>query len=251
LKDTLKKIIWQGALNLGYEIHKADQNPRDFNKKDVKIINSVLAYTLTPKLRIHALMQAVKYVVNNNIPGTIVECGVWRGGSIMAAIKTLQSLGNSDKEFYLFDTFEGMTKPTNLDIDFQGRKASEELQHSSKDDQKSIWARVPMEQVQSSVYSTGYDVDKIHFVKGKVEETLPDKAPNTISLLRLDTDWYESTKHELIHLFPKLSRGGIIIIDDYGHFEGAKKAVDDYFSENKTPIFLNRIDESGIIGVKI
>ena len=92
---------------------------------------------------------------------------------------------------------------------------------------------------------------EFNFIKGKVENTLPEYAPKQIALLRLDTDWYESTKHELIHLFPRLVSGGVLIIDDYGYWIGAKKAVDEYFSQTKTKILLNRIDQTGRIAVKI
>ena len=97
----------------------------------------------------------------------------------------------------------------------------------------------------------GYNTEKLHFIKGKVENTLPEYAPKQISLLRLDTDWYESTKHELTHLFPRLVSGGVLILDDYGYWAGAKKAVDEYFSQNKTQILLNRIDQTGRIAIKI
>jgi hypothetical protein len=100
------------------------------------------------------------------------------------------------------------------------------------------------------MYETGYDREKISFVKGKVEETIPDNAPQSISLLRLDTDWYESTRHELIHLYPRLSHGGVIIIDDYGHWLGARKAVDEYIEQNNLCLLLNRLDYTGRIGVK-
>jgi O-methyltransferase len=80
---------------------------------------------------------------------------------------------------------------------------------------------------------------------------LPEFAPECISLLRLDTDWYESTRHELIHLFSRISKGGVIIIDDYGHWKGAREAVDEYIRENNIKILLNRIDYTGRIGVKI
>lgn len=89
------------------------------------------------------------------------------------------------------------------------------------------------------------------FVKGKVEDTVPEKAPDRISLLRLDTDWYESTYHGLLHLYPRLSVGGVLIIDDYGHWAGAKKAVDQYLNENHLKLLLNRIDDTGRIGVKL
>jgi hypothetical protein len=105
--------------------------------------------------------------------------------------------------------------------------------------------------VKQAVYSTGYNRDKFHFVQGMVEDTLPEKAPEQIALLRLDTDWYESTRHELIHLFPRLSRGGVLIIDDYGDWEGARKAVDEYIAQHNVAILLNRIDHTGRIGVKL
>jgi O-methyltransferase len=86
---------------------------------------------------------------------------------------------------------------------------------------------------------------------GKVEDTFPKDTPDKIAILRLDTDWYESTRHELIHLYPKLSIGGVLIIDDYGHWEGARKAVDEYINDNTLRILLNRIDYTGRIAVKM
>jgi hypothetical protein len=206
---------------------------------------------MTSRERIYALIQAVRYVVQHNIPGDIVECGVWRGGSMMAVAKTLVSLNHFDRELYLFDTFEGMSKPTEVDVYYDGRKASDRFKQAAINDTSSDWSYIPLEEVKRALYSTGYDHKKIHFVKGMVEETIPNNAPDTISILRLDTDWYESTKHELTHLFPRLSRKGIIIIDDYGHWEGARKATDEYILQNNLCIFLNRIDSTGRIGIKI
>ena len=101
------------------------------------------------------------------------------------------------------------------------------------------------------MYSTGYDKSKIHLVKGKVEETIPKTLPERIALLRLDTDWYASTKHEMLHLFPRLVPGGVLILDDYGSWLGARKAVDEYIAENKVKIFLCRVDNSGRVAVKL
>ena len=84
-----------------------------------------------------------------------------------------------------------------------------------------------------------------------MEDTIPKKAPQMISLLRLDTDWYESTRHELIHLFPRIAPFGVIIIDDYGHWQGVREAVDEYIRENNIKILLNRVDYTGRIGVVI
>ena len=112
------------------------------------------------------------------------------------------------------------------------------------------WSFSPIEETRRNVLSTGYSPDRVHFVKGPVEQTIPANAPETIALLRLDTDFYESTRHELIHLFPRLVPGGVLIIDDYGHWEGARQAVDEYFKENKIRMLLNRVDYTGRIGVK-
>jgi hypothetical protein len=100
------------------------------------------------------------------------------------------------------------------------------------------------------VYDTGYDPAQIVFVKGKVEETLPDAAPSEIALLRLDTDWYESTCHEMIHLYPRLVHGGVLIIDDYGHWQDARRTVDEYISENKLRLGLQRIDHTTRVAIR-
>ena len=96
-----------------------------------------------------------------------------------------------------------------------------------------------------------YNPKLIHYVKGKVETTIPEQAPKQISLLRLDTDWYASTKHELENLFPRLSPGGILIIDDYGDWQGARKAVDEYVANHAPSLFLSRLDYTGRISVKL
>jgi hypothetical protein len=104
--------------------------------------------------------------------------------------------------------------------------------------------------VKRNMALTGIESDQMIFVKGKVEDTIPNTIPEQIALLRLDTDWYESTKHELIHLYPKLIKKGILIIDDYGHWKGCKEAVDEYFAQHKIHLMLNRIDYTGRLAVK-
>ena len=248
MNDLVKKTIQRLAHICGYEI--TQEIPTDFDDEDVQIINSVKPYTMTNAERIFSLIQSVRYVVKNNIPGDIVECGVWRGGSMMATAKTLLQLNNKEKQLYLFDTFEGMTKPEKIDVSQSNLIASEEFNNTKVDSDSSTWCRASLEDVKSNLFSIGYDKEKIHFIKGKVENTLPSDEIKTISILRLDTDWYKSTKHELIHLFPKISKGGVLIIDDYGFWQGAKKAVDEYISENNIQILLNRIDNTGRIAVK-
>jgi hypothetical protein len=217
--------------------------PPDFESSDIEIIRAVEPYTMTSTERIHALVHAVRHIVRNRIAGDMVECGVWKGGSVMAMALTLLQLGERDRSLYLFDTFSGMTAPSDVDVDYQGQQA-----HVILD---AVRCEASQQEVEKAVFSTGYDREKIHFVSGRVEETIPDHAPASIALLRLDTDWYESTQHELRHLFPRLARGGVIIIDDYGHWRGARQAVDEYIAQNQIRLFLHRIDYTGRIGVKL
>ena len=168
----------------------------------------------------------------------------------MIMAEKLKSMGQTKTQLYLYDTYEGMSEPTLMDKSIDGRSADEQLAAANKDEATSVWCYSTLEEVEQNVLSTGYPAANLHFVKGKVEDTIPQTMPDKIALLRLDTDWYESTKHELIHLFPRLVVGGILIIDDYGHWEGCRKAVDEYFAEHKTQIFLSRIDYTGRIAVK-
>lgn len=209
-------------------------------------------YTMTSAERMYALYKAVNYIIDNNIPGDFVECGVWKGGSSMLIAKTLKSRGITDRTIWLYDTFEGMSTPTEKDMDYTGQKAETLLKNSSKDNAESVWCYSSLDEVEKNILSTGYPSQNIKLVKGKVEETIPEFIPESnIALLRLDTDWYESTKHEMIHLYPKLKQSGVLIIDDYGHWVGAKKAIDEYISEYNIPILLNVIDYTGRIAVKV
>jgi hypothetical protein len=180
-----------------------------------------------PEVTLNAI-RAAQYVAEYNIPGAVVECGVWRGGVSMAMASRL-SMGGQVKDLYLYDTFDGMSEPTENDVAPSGQKAEVLLKNLAKDEQNHIWAFAPLDKVRSNVESVGYPTDKIKFVKGKVEDTIPGTIPEKIALLRLDTDWYESTKHELLHLYPLLVSGGVLILDDYGYWAGARKAVDEFF----------------------
>jgi hypothetical protein len=204
---------------------------------------------MTGPERVFALRQAVLHVLKQRIPGDIVECGVWRGGSMMAVARTLRDSGVIDKNLYLFDTFDGMSSPTQEDVSVDGDSA-DQLMAKSDRIAESVWARCSLKEVKRNLNLTGYPPERMFFIKGKVEETIPEQAPAQIALLRLDTDWYESTYHELVHLYPRLSPGGILIIDDYGHWAGARKAVDEYFAEHRLNLFLHRIDYTGRICIK-
>lgn len=255
MKTFFKSMIRPVLQKAGFDIIRHENKvsgfvyPSDFSTEDIEICEIVKPYTMTSPERVNALINAVEYVVKNGLDGSFVECGVWKGGSILAMILTLQRLGKSDRDIYLFDTFEGMTAPT--DVDQTVRNISAQSLMDAEDKETSwVWAKSGIDQVRQLIEDTGYPPGKVHFCKGPVEETIPHHVPQTISLLRLDTDWYESTRHELQHLFPRLAGGGVLIIDDYGHWKGARKAVDEYISNNKVQILLNRIDNTGRIAVK-
>lgn len=225
--------------------------PPDFNESSERIFRYVRQFTMTSPERINALVEAVKYIIKNKIDGDFVECGVWKGGSTMAMAQMLLELGEKERNIHLYDTFTGMVAPSDKDISFEGEIAQEVFLKTQISDDASDWCYAPIDEVMKNVFDTGYPREKFYFVKGKVEDTIPADIPEKIALLRLDTDWYESTRHELVHLFPRLSPYGILIIDDYGCWQGAKKAVDEYISENNLRIFLSRIDSTGRIAIKL
>lgn len=213
--------------------------------EDRSIIERCLPYTMTSLRRLYALIEATRYTIRSGIPGAMAECGVWRGGSILAIIATLQRMDVDDRDIYLYDTFEGMTEPTDLDVsEFHGR-ALDDWENAKRRGERA-WpehfgpSSFSLESVRQFLSPAGYPDSRMHFVQGDVADSLPDRAPEQLSLLHLDTDWYESTLHELQHLYPRLSAGGVLIIDDYGHWQGCKLAVDEYFGDD--PPMLAPID---------
>ena len=230
---------------------KRKRLPKDFDELSTRIYGAVEHFTMTNPERVLSAIEATKYIVSYGIEGAIVECGVWKGGSAMAIALTLNELGRSNRDIYLYDTFAGMNAPTDVDISYRGEQAHKHFSETKTSADSSHWCLSLIEEVKKNVYSTGYPRDRFRFIKGKVEDTIPENAPEKIALLRLDTDWYESTKHELTHLFPRVSSRGIIIIDDYGYWQGARKAVDEYIAEYNSPLFLHRVDRSARLVVKM
>jgi hypothetical protein len=204
-------------------------------------------YTMTSKEVMHALYQSVRYVCRRGVPGDFVECGVWRGGSSLLAGLTMRALGAEDRRLHLYDTFEGMTAPTDVDVDVEGEKASAYLDRYSDDGR---WCYADLADVRSTFAEHGFVPPQVSYIEGDVLDTLAADLPEQISVLRLDTDWYESTKFELEMLYPRLQVGGVLIIDDYGHWEGARKAVDEFF-EATPSILLNRVSYAVRVGVKV
>lgn len=219
-----------------------------FTKETQVLWNTVHSRTMTSIERIDALREAIEYICTNSIPGDVVECGVWRGGSMMAAALTLLRVG-SLRRLWLYDTFSGMTSPGLHDVDFRGRSA-EDLMAVEDPKTSWVWAKSSLSSVQSALAETAYPDQQIEIVVGPVETTIPNKAPTSIALLRLDTDWFESTYHELTHLWPRLENRGVLIVDDYGHWAGSKKAVDQYFAEIGVRPYLHRIDATARLIIK-
>lgn len=236
----------------GYGIIPPDQFRIDMEDDFKKIWTDVREFTMTSVERGYALYKAVHYIIENGIEGDLVECGVWKGGSCMLIAHTLMKLGATDRRIFLYDTFEGMTEPGGNDyIAWNGRSVQEKWQEDLRGEKNNFtsWA-VDLASVRANINSTSYPEENLVFVQGPVEQTLLQLSPEKISLLRLDTDWYESTKAELENLYPKLEAGGVLILDDYGHFTGAKMAVDEYFDGEDSPLLLNRIDYTGRVAVK-
>ncbi len=248
----VKRAIVQLFDKLGYRLQKKDglsESDMQSDDRFMQLHRSVEGYTMTSMERMYALYQAVLYVHHNNVEGDFVECGVWKGGSSMLAASGFKSEGDTSRSFYLYDTFEGMSDPDEHDISVRGEKMVESWEDVSKD--QKVFCYSTLEEVQHNFSSTGYPMDKTHFIKGKVEDTIPGILPHKISILRLDTDWYSSTYHELVHLFPLLVPKGVLIIDDYGHWQGARLAVDTYFAEQGIKPLLSRIDYTGRLMVKL
>ena len=206
-------------------------------------------YTMTSRERLYSVYQAARYLVGASVEGDVVECGVWRGGSAMMA--ALAFAASSDtRRLWLYDTFEGMPAPTAQDTASWEADPHEEWARNQRDGINE-WCYSPLEEVRANMVSTGTPADRLEFVQGKVEETIPGRVPEQIALLRLDTDWYESTRHELIHLFPRLVRGGVLIVDDYGHWPGVRRAVDEHLAEHDVHLLLARVDYAGRMAVKL
>ncbi len=229
----------------GWGIIPPQQYCIDMEDSFMTLWKRVKPFTMISIERGYTLYKNVEYIIKKNIPGDFVECGVWKGGSCLLMALTLSQMNVADRCIFLYDTFTGMSEPTDEDvIAWNGKRVHEKWE---RDDFNS-WA-VSRETVYGNLVDSGVDPRMFRFVVGDVLETLTTTTPEKISLLRLDTDWYASTARELEVLFPLLSTGGVLVIDDYGHFEGARKAVDDYFE--KDPILLTRVDYTGRQGIKI
>jgi len=236
----------------GWGVIPPEQYGIDMEDRFHSVWKCVESYTMTSRERGYALYKAVEYLCGNAISGDLVECGVWKGGSSMLMALALMDCSEASRHLFLYDTYEGMTAPTSEDvIAWNNKSVQAKLAEERKagKDSFSSWS-AGREEVEANMQSTGYPEDRVHYVAGDVCETLKTVVPRKISLLRLDTDWYASTVSELEYLYPRLVSGGILIIDDYGHFKGARQAVDGYFRKIKNFPYMSRIDYTGRVIVK-
>lgn len=250
-----ERVVDAAARRMGLQISRLsslqERYPVEATESDKTVIRGLRPFTMTSSERLWSLLNAVRYVVAEGIPGDFAECGVWRGGSVMAMAGELTRLGVTDRRLWLYDTYAGMTAPTNADVEAEtGMSAAQMLEETPVDDGNNVWCVAGRADVETNVRSSGYPFDQFVFVEGDVGVTLLDQIPEQISLLRLDTDWYESTKVGLEVLYPRLAVGGVCILDDYGHWQGARQAVDEYFAAKGMRPYMHPIDFSGRVFLK-
>ena len=232
--------------------HDSSRNPVVRNTfagfTDEELLPMIQLFTMVKAPHLNLAFRAIKRVNELGIEGDVVECGVWKGGVSMGMLIVNQR-HNTDRHFWLFDTFEGLPEPTDTRNGKRAQRLFRQIQakeeknsttpmierlYRTKDIEEGKWNYGPLDVVQNNLYFSGYPKDKVHFVKGKVEDTLSDKTqkiPEKIAILRLDTDWYESTKIELEVLYDRLQPGGLLILDDYCNWPGARKATEEFFRD--------------------
>ena len=254
------RALKKAAASLGLEVRRqAPEEQKTYafpveltqEERDLFLYVRQNGLTMVSDERLYATMLACRFAIERGIAGDFVECGVWRGGNALLAAGLFR-LHGADRKVYLFDTFTGMTEPTAADRkESTGAPAAETyraLQRGTHTD----WCFASLEDVQQTFSRAGLLDDRVVFVKGDVLATLDGpEVPDRIAVLRLDTDWYESTKKELEVLYPRLSAGGVLIIDDYGHWAGARQATDEYFETHGQRPFLQYTDLTGRTAVKL
>lgn len=246
----LKSLILHLIRRAGYTLSRPKSLEQKFDG-EMYDIPAPFAAILKKRLvkiyrRDHAALNAVRYVIDSDTPGAIVECGVLQGrGAALLA----DSMMRQWRPLWLYDVFENDPRriPDADEMELHtGRNAREAWLESHK----AANAQPSLDAATRAVASTGYPMEQVRFVKGLVQETLPGTMPEQISVLKLHTDYQDSIRHCLEHLFPRLSPGGVLIIEAYGRYPGTKKATDDYFRLNGIRMMLNRVDDSCRVGVK-
>ena len=215
-------------------------------------VRAVRDHTMVSLERLVSLWQQVRSLDRDGIPGALVECGVWRGGATgMMALAHLHAGGGATRALHLFDSFAGLPEPVAaLDgagaVAYAGQRAEGRLQPigqcvgSLAENEDLLLRRI------------GYPATQVHFHAGWFEETVPRDAAavGPVALLRLDGDWYASTRTCLAHLYAQVVPGGVVVIDDYGHWPGCRRAVDEFTAGLGTPLTLRPIDYTACYWIK-
>ena len=205
---------------------------------------------------LYNLWEVGSYLHANQIEGDFVECGVWRGASMQLLARQIVEKNLSAKSMWLYDTFGGMTQPTQADKRIKDGRLAEELGWDASELQEDIafmsgvHAFATLNDVKDGFIQMGLDLQNLNFIIGDVIETIPRDMPKKISLLRIDTDWYESTSHILLNLYPRVVTGGVVILDDYDYWSGARQAADEYFSSHQLHPLLLRQTGGGRVFIK-
>ena len=231
-------------------ISKLKKKIPELKKEDEKLINITKKFSMTPRIRMWCLIRSIEYLIKNKIKGDLVECGVWKGGNLILMQKILNRFKNQKTKIFGYDTFTGLPRPKSFDKPYHGKFKTLSRWKKRKKENYVNWCYSGIDIVKKNILKNLGPKNNIKLIEGKVEQTLLQKSnlPKKIALLRLDTDWYESTKIELEILYPLLSKGGILIIDDYGHWLGSRKATDEYFKDQDA--LMHRIDYSCRLIVK-
>lgn len=256
-KELIKYSIKLMLRSIGWKLSRYPINSCatvELDKADIDLIKHVLdcKYTMTSFLALENTLKSFKYCVENNIPGDFVECGIWRSGNGIVAKKTFEKLG-SEKTVWMLDTFAGMTEPESIDISAESNESAKYEFTKNQREFHNAWCHASLEEVMNNPSMSGIDIESVNFIKGDVCEKLNTKEnlPGSICVLRLDTDWYKSTKYELETLHPILERRGVLIIDDYGYWEDSRKAVDECFAGEDYKPMLSVVENSVRIAIKL
>ena len=256
-KNLYKNLRWMFAKFLKIRVTRLSEHEH-FLIVDSKVNKYVLPNTMLNFERLKNIIECLDYLNIRSIAGDYVECGVWKGGSVALASLYLDHKKVSGRSIHLFDAFGDICEP-NFAID--GARAIKEVggieRAQGRLQASGMYQNLGIEnssvtEVRNLFNKINYQGASVHFHVGWFQDTTPSVRGkiDAISLLRLDGDWYESTKVCLENLYELVTVGGIIIVDDYGAYEGCKKAVDEFlFSQGLSP-YINKIDEDAIFWVK-
>lgn len=243
--------IASAAISRATRSNAHEFTPVEATDRDLSLMQLIQPFTMTSRERVWALLQATRYVIANDVKGDLVEVGVWQGGSLMAMGSVLQQEGAFDRKVWGYDTFNGMTTPSPVDVEsIGGRTAATLLSEQDRADPKSVWCAASMAVVTGNLRHARLTDINFELVEGDVRGCTNLRMPEAIALLRLDTDWFDSTYASLTHFYPLLETGGVCIIDDYGHWSGARQAVDQYLREVRAKPLMFHIDYTGRLFLK-